>query len=144
MSDAIVQAARRWIGTPYHHQQSQYGVGTDCLGLIRGIWREVIGPEPEVVPLYSCDWGETGAEEILQLATMRHLIAKSLAEPALGDVILFRMRRGCIAKHLGVQVKIGAAPSFVHAYSGHCVTESPLSQAWARKIVARFLFPLER
>jgi NlpC/P60 family putative phage cell wall peptidase len=144
MSDAIVQAARRWIGTPYHHQQSQYGVGTDCLGLIRGIWREVIGPEPEVVPLYSCDWGETGAEEILQLATMRHLIAKSLAEPALGDVILFRMRRGCIAKHLGVQVQIGAAPSFVHAYSGHCVTESPLSQAWARKIVARFLFPLER
>jgi NlpC/P60 family putative phage cell wall peptidase len=144
MSDAIVQAARRWIGTPYHHQQSQYGVGTDCLGLIRGIWREVIGPEPEVVPLYSCDWGETGAEEILQLATMRHLIAKSLAEPALGDVILFRMRRGCIAKHLGVQVQIGAAPSFVHAYSGHCVTESPLSQAWARKIVARFQFPLER
>ena len=142
--DPVVTEARRWIGTPYHHQQSQYGVGTDCLGLIRGIWREVIGPEPEVVPLYSCDWGETGAEEILQLATMRHLIAKSLAEPDLGDVILFRMRRGCIAKHLGVQVQIGAAPSFVHAYSGHCVTESPLSQAWARKIVARFLFPLER
>jgi NlpC/P60 family putative phage cell wall peptidase len=144
MSDAIVQAALRWIGTPYQHQQSQYGVGTDCLGLIRGLWREVIGPEPEVVPSYSRDWGETGAEEILQLATMRHLIAKSLAEPALGDVILFRMRRGCIAKHLGVQVQIGAAPSFVHAYSGHCVTESPLSQAWARKIVARFQFPLER
>jgi NlpC/P60 family putative phage cell wall peptidase len=144
MSDAIVQAVLRWIGTPYQHQQSQYGVGTDCLGLIRGLWREVIGPEPEVVPSYLRDWGETGAEEILQLATMRHLIAKSLAEPALGDVILFRMRRGCIAKHLGVQVQIGAAPSFVHAYSGHCVTESPLSQAWARKIVARFQFPLER
>jgi len=144
MSDAIVQAARRWIGTPYQHQQSHCGVGADCLGLIRGIWREVIGPEPEVVPLYSHDWGETGAEEILQLATMRHLITKPLAEPAIGDVLLFRMRRGCIAKHLGVQVQTGAAPSFVHAYSGHCVTESPLSQAWARKIVARFQFPSER
>ena len=75
MSDVIAQAARRWIGTPYQHQQSQCGVGTDCLGLIRGMWREVIGPEPEVVPHYSHDWGEAGAEEILHLATLRHLVA---------------------------------------------------------------------
>ncbi len=28
----IVRAARGWIGTPYRHQASLKGVGTDCLG----------------------------------------------------------------------------------------------------------------
>jgi cell wall-associated NlpC family hydrolase len=37
----IVALAREWLGTPYHHQASLKGVGTDCVGLVRGIWREV-------------------------------------------------------------------------------------------------------
>ena len=43
----IVRAARSWIGTPYRHQASLKGVGCDCLGLLRGVWREVVGAEPE-------------------------------------------------------------------------------------------------
>ena len=39
----IVEAARDWIGTPYRHQASKKGVGADCLGLLRGGWRDVIG-----------------------------------------------------------------------------------------------------
>ena len=40
---AVVAHARAWIGTPYHHQASHIGVGTDCLGLIRGVKGVVIG-----------------------------------------------------------------------------------------------------
>jgi NlpC/P60 family putative phage cell wall peptidase len=58
-----------------------------------------------------------------------------------GDVLLFRMRDGCVAKHLGIAASQGAAPTFVHAYTGHGVIESPLSEPWHRKIVARFAFP---
>jgi len=43
---AIVTEARRWIGTPYHHRASLRGVGTDCLGLIRGVWRALYDSEP--------------------------------------------------------------------------------------------------
>jgi len=32
-------------GAPYHRQASLSGVGSDCLGLIRGIWHELYGPE---------------------------------------------------------------------------------------------------
>ncbi|KIN60755.1 Phage cell wall peptidase, NlpC/P60 family [Sulfitobacter noctilucae] len=46
-----------------------------------------------------------------------------------------------MAKHLGVQSAVGAAPSFIHAYTGHGVVESPLSLPWQRRIVARFEFP---
>ncbi len=53
MSAAVVAAARNWLGTPYRHQASVKGVGADCLGLVRGVWREVAGEEPETVPAYS-------------------------------------------------------------------------------------------
>jgi NlpC/P60 family putative phage cell wall peptidase len=48
--ESIVKAARGWLGTPYHHQASVKGAGADCLGLIRGLWRELYGSEPEAVP----------------------------------------------------------------------------------------------
>jgi len=54
----ILRAARRWIGTPYRHQASLRGAGCDCLGLVRGVWRDVYGGEPEPVPAYSPDGGE--------------------------------------------------------------------------------------
>ena len=139
----IVAEARAWVGTPYVHQMACAGAGCDCLGLVRGVWRAVIGQEPETPPAYSMDWSEPQGEERLWAAAMRHLQPRAVAEPAVGDVILFRMRSGSVAKHLGIQSEIGHAPRFVHAYSGHGVVESPLSAPWARRIVARFAFPFE-
>jgi NlpC/P60 family putative phage cell wall peptidase len=140
-TDRIVAAARGWIGTPYLHQASLKSAGTDCLGLLRGVWREVIGPEPELVPAYSPDWSEaTGLEELTAAAT-RWLCPKDLACEAAGDVLLFRMRPGAVAKHLGIASQIGSFARFVHAYSGHGVVETALSDPWRRKIVARFHFP---
>lgn len=138
---AVVEAARGWIGTPYRHQASCRGAGCDCLGLVRGIWRDCFGPEPEAVPPYSMDWSEASGQEALWHAADRLLEAKPISHVAPGDVILFRMRQGSVAKHLGVQAQIGTVPTFIHAYTGHSVVESPLSQPWARRIVARFRFP---
>jgi len=47
---AVIEAARGWLGTPYRHQASVKGVGSDCLGLVRGVWREVMGEEPDTTP----------------------------------------------------------------------------------------------
>lgn len=139
---AIVAAARGWIGTPYVHQASCRGAGCDCLGLLRGVWREVIGEEPVTVPPYTPDWSEAGGDEAL-LRGVRALldpVAPQEAQP--GDVILFRMRRGAVAKHLGLLSCTGAAARFIHAYSGHGVVESPLTPPWRRRIVAYFRFPI--
>ncbi|APE43810.1 peptidase [Sulfitobacter alexandrii] len=138
----IVDTARSWIGTPYVHQQTVKGAGCDCLGLLRGVWREVLGAEPEAVPAYSMDWSEPQGEERLWQATARHLRPKRPNTPAPGDVLLFRMRSGAVAKHLGIQACVGESPSFIHAYAGHGVVESPLSVPWSRRVVARFEFPL--
>ena len=137
----FAEVARSWIGTPYQHQGSCKGAGTDCLGLLRGVWREVLGEEPERVPAYSRDWSEPQGEELLWEAAVRHLVVKRSDEETQGDVLLFRMRDGSVAKHLGIAGRTGAGASFIHAYSGHGVVESPLSLPWRRRIVARFAFP---
>jgi len=143
IADQAVTEARAWIGTPYMHQASCKGAGTDCLGLLRGVWRKLYGHEPEAVPAYSMDWSEPAQDEVLWRAARRHLFMRDLSVEAPGDVLLFRMRDGAVAKHLGIAAEIGAHPTFVHAFSGHAVLESPLSTPWRRRIVARFAFPEE-
>ena len=139
----IVDEARSWLGTPYVHQASTKGAGTDCLGLLRGVWRAQIGCEPEEVPIYTMDWSEPQGEERMWAAAQRHLIEKPSADLSSGDVVLFRMRDSGIAKHLGIMTSTGAVPRFVHAYNGHGVVENALSEPWRRRIVACFEFPLE-
>ncbi|WP_299149696.1 NlpC/P60 family protein [uncultured Tateyamaria sp.] len=142
-ADRIIAEARTWVGTPYVHQMAAKGAGCDCLGLVRGVWRGVFGAEPERPPAYSMDWSEPQGEERLWAAALRHLRAKPLDVPAVGDVVLFRMRADAVAKHLGIQSATGSDARFIHAYSGHGVVESPMSVPWARRIVARFEFPFE-
>ena len=139
MGERVAMLAKGWIGTPYLHQGSAKGAGCDCLGPIRGIWREVYGAEPETAPAYQPDWGEIGREEVLWQAAGRHLLPVAASEPwAAGQVVLFRMRPRAIAKHLGILTR---ETRFIHAYQGHGVVESPLSMPWRERVVARFRFP---
>lgn len=142
---AVVAEARRWIGTPYRHQASLRGAGADCLGLVRGIWRATVGPEPEAPPPYSADWSEASGEERLLAAAMRHLVPIPLADAGPGDVLLFRMCPSAPAKHLAVLVSGGVEGGrIIHAYSGHGVRETHLTNGWRRRVVATFRFPPRR
>lgn len=139
--NVVVEAARGWIGTPYRHQASCRGAGCDCLGLLRGVWRDCLGDEPVAIPPYSQDWSEPTGEEALWAAAARYLVSKPLQDAAPGDVLLFRMRDASVAKHLGIQSETTLSPRFIHSYSGHGVVESALTSAWSRRVVARFRFP---
>ena len=142
MSERAVEIARGWIGTPYVHQGSARGAGADCLGLVRGVWRELYGTEPEAAPPYTADWGETGGGEPLLAAALRNLMPVAVdARPEPGEVLLFRMRDSAIAKHLGIRAGLGEGTSFIHAYDRHGVVESPLSAPWQARIAARFRWP---
>lgn len=141
----VVAEARRWIGTPYVHQASCLGAGADCLGLVRGVWRSLFGPEPEAAGPYSADWAEATGEDRLMAAAARHLVRLPVGEAAPGDVLLFRMRDGAAAKHVGILATEGLCPGrIIHAYSRHAVAESCLTDAWARRIAGAFRFPTVR
>lgn len=122
------------------HQASVKGVGCDCLGLLRGIWREVLGAEPEAVPAYTADWSEPQGDEVLHAAALRHMQQVTTQDIRAGQILLFRMRDGAVAKHLGIASVHDPHPHFIHAYSGHGVVESPLSKPWRKRIAARFVF----
>lgn len=137
----IVRAAKGWIGTPYRHQASLKGAGADCLGLVRGLWREVLGPEPATVPTYTHDWSEPSNDEALMRAADQWLTRRSNMSWQPGDVLLFRMRRGAVAKHLGIVSSDIGGTWFIHSYTGHGVIESPLSDPWRRRVAAVYHFP---
>jgi len=132
----IVDAARSWIGTPYQHQASLKGVGADCLGLLRGVWREVIGDEPEAMRAYTPGWAELSGEELLLETAQRHLMACDAM--TLGTVLIFRFRPHLPAKHCGIMT---GPNRFVHAHDGARVAEVPLVPGWRRRICATFDFP---
>ena len=134
----IIVDARDWLGTPYHDQASLKGVGCDCLGLARGVWRELVGDEPFPIPPYSRDWGETGTREVLAEGARRMMIEVAPAEAGPGALVLFRMRPGAIAKHVGI---LTTPSRFIHAYERLGVIEEPLTPAWQRRIAFAFLFP---
>ena len=146
----IVAIARSWIGTPYVHQASVKGAGCDCLGLLRGVWRELRGEEAEAPPPYSPDWAEARGEETLHDALARHLNEIELKDIAPGDVVLFRMVARGPAKHCGI---IGCATAsllerggaekdgaltLIHARQNKRVSEEAFSAPWRKKLAFAF------
>jgi NlpC/P60 family putative phage cell wall peptidase len=79
----------------------------------------------------------------LWAAALRHRGPKSIEMAVPGDVLLFRMRQGAVAKHLGILSEVGPAARFIHAYSRHGVVESSFGVPWRRRVVACFEFPKE-
>ncbi|BCP52835.1 peptidase [Kaistia sp. 32K] len=136
--EAIVAAAMAWLGTPYRHQASLQGVGADCLGLVRGVWRAVYGVEPEEMPAYTADWAEARGVETLAEAAARHMPAVPVEEAGIGDLLLFRWRVGLPAKHAAILV---APDRFLHAHDGASVATAAFSPWWRRRVAFAFKFP---
>ncbi|MFN3671541.1 MAG: NlpC/P60 family protein [Bosea sp. (in: a-proteobacteria)] len=136
--DAIVAAARDWLGTPYHHQASLCGVGCDCLGLVRGVWREFYGAEPEPLPAYSRSWAESLGRETLAQAAARHLLPLARGQERPGDVLLFRWKAHLPAKHCAI---LSGPAQIIHAHDGAAVTEVVYTPWWRRHLSHVFSFP---
>ncbi len=134
----IVAAARDWLGTPYVHQACAKGQGTDCLGLIRGLYAEVCGHEPEAPPPYTPDWNERRAEDEPLLTAARRHLSQAKERPQPGQVLIFRIVTTGPAKHCGV---VTTGEHFIHAYAGRAVIESWLSRWWIERIAGVFEFP---
>ena len=136
--DEIVEAARLWLGTPYHHQASLRGVGCDCLGLVRGVWRDLCGAEPEEPPPYSPSWAESLRQETLALAAERHLQPLTLMAAQRGDVLLVRWREHLPAKHCAI---LASPDRIIHAHDGAAVAEVAFTPWWRRHLSHAFSFP---
>lgn len=60
----LVDEARRWLGTPYHHRASLIGVGCDCVQLlIQASLAAGLIDDPDAAGRYTCDWHLHRGEE---------------------------------------------------------------------------------
>jgi NlpC/P60 family putative phage cell wall peptidase len=133
-----VRLARAWIGTPYHHQASLAGVGTDCLGLVRGVWRALYGCEPGVLPHYTRDWAEGSGRETLLEAAQQHLVGIDRVNALPGDVLVFRLRPSLPAKHAAI---LATGTTMIHAMESLPVAEVAFAPWWRRRLAGVFSFP---
>ncbi|MBL4595462.1 MAG: C40 family peptidase [Robiginitomaculum sp.] len=132
----VVGQALSWVGTPYRHQASVKGVGCDCLGLVRGIWRELYGFEPAPLPIYSPNWAERGQAELLFDAAQKYLTPS--IRPTAGSVILFRMTAESPVKHCGIMINNS---EFIHAYWSRKVCRSAYGRWWQKRLAGVYQFP---
>lgn len=137
MREAVVVAAREFLGTPYRHQASLARAGCDCLGLLRGVWRALYGAEPLEVPPYRADMRDPANAGALRRAAERLLIAER-GPLAAGQVVLFRLGGMAEPKHCGILL---SEQRFIHAQERLGVVEADLTEPWLRRVSGRFVFP---
>jgi len=133
----IRDRALEWVGTPYHHQACLKGVGADCVGLLRGVFIETYGYDPEKPPTYSPAWGESTKDELLLQAAGKYLTPVSGLNWGVSDVLVFRIRNAASAKHCAIVV---GDNKMIHAVSGRAVFVAGIN-AWAKQIAGTFSFP---
>lgn len=118
---AVVNAARRWIGTPYHHRASVLGAGVDCAQLLRCAYLEAGLITDFEQPLYNCDWHLHRNEEKYLAVVESYAPAidddiRSLNERpdlvvAPGDILMWRVGR--TFSHAAI---VSDWPFIIHSY----------------------------
>lgn len=110
MREKVIQEARSWLGTPYHHEGRVKGVGVDCAMLLVAVYH-ACGLIPDIDPRpYSFDWMLNRDEEKF-LGWVKEYGSET-DDPQPGDVLVWRFGR--TFSHGSILVdQVGA---IVHAY----------------------------
>lgn len=84
----IIEEARKWIGTPFHHQGRVRGVGVDCIGLI------VKSYQAAGIPLRDeMDYSRYPTGDRLIEGISRQFSEISVDDAQTGDVLVMAQRR---------------------------------------------------
>jgi NlpC/P60 family putative phage cell wall peptidase len=128
---AMIVAARRCLGTPFHHQGRQPGIGLDCIGLI-------------VIALQAAGMTVQDRFDYAPRPDGASLIDGLLAHGAIpvtthfpGDILLFRYDQQ--PQHVAL-----ALPDdhMIHAFApAGRVVESVIGDYWRRRLLGVYRFP---
>jgi cell wall-associated NlpC family hydrolase len=114
---AIVNAAREWLGTPYHHRAAVKRAGADCAMFPLAVYRECgvipAGYEP---PEYSSQWHLHRSQE-LYLVEIDKFAVETSDSPQPADFVVFKFGR--TFSHGAIVIEW---PLIVHSYIPHGVT----------------------
>ena len=133
--EAIVEAVRGWIGTPFRWEASVKGVGCDCRGLLAGAARDAGLPEGDAIEAKLAGYARR-IDEAQLLAGLDRLFDRVAGDAAqAGDVLGIRLRGR--VQHLAIHAGgDGSEARMIHAYLGDParVCEVPIGGFWGRRI----------
>jgi cell wall-associated NlpC family hydrolase len=145
---AVVDAARKWIDTPFAHQGRVRGRAVDCLGLVLCVLEEVgaMGASSTSeswtrLPEYT-QYGREPGKGKVYAGCVKHAKLKPFSEAKPGDILSLRApSEPC---HVAfVSSKQGDTLYIIHAYNGGkkaCV-EHILDKLWLQRVAGVFEIP---
>lgn len=119
--DLVVEEAKSWINTPYHHYAGVKGAGTDCAIILIKIFANVGMIEDFMPPVYPLDWALHRGEEMYLGFVEKY--AKKVDVPKAGDVALYTFGR-CVS-HAGLIID---KDTIIHALMGVGVVYSGIEE----------------
>lgn len=130
----IVNKAREFMGTPFHHQGRLKGVGVDCIGLLTGVAEEL---GIKLVDNTKYTRNPDGKHFMEQMR--KNMSEIPVDEAQIGDVIIFWFDRHTkFPQHAGILTDIG----IIHTYGDvGKVTENTLTDKWKEQMITAFQFP---
>lgn len=119
----IINAARGWIGTPFHDLARVKGVGVDCAQLVAAVYEEA-GIVPHVeTGFYAPQFMLHSREERLVNFVLRYAHETDVANP--GDLVLYRF--GKSYSHAAIVVDWPREIIHAHKMSGKVVAMNPFA-----------------
>ncbi len=123
--DGIIEIARSWLNTPWHHNQNKKGLGVDCVNFLASVAIESGYDIPPIPKKYGRIATSTEIEDYLDVHFIRKNRTKELNKT---DLLLF--------KYSGYNTHVAIATSentIIHASLGHGkVIEHPIDGVWWR------------
>lgn len=108
----VVQEARAWLGTPYHHAARVKGAGVDCGQLVAAAFEAAGVVSPLAIAPYPSDWNLHRGAELYLDVVLQH--AREIeGPPSPGDIAVWQFGRAF--SHGAIVVEW---PVIIHAYFG--------------------------
>lgn len=136
MRASVIVSAHWWIGTPWKHQASLRGIGTDCIGLIVGVARElgIHGAKEFAADTEIAGYGREPKPDMLEAACDRYL--DPCADPKPGDILLLKFTAE--PQHFAI---ISQPDYMIHAYAqARKVVENRIDDVWRSRIVRAYSY----
>jgi len=137
----VAAEARRWVGTPFHHQGHRRGVGCDCAGLVGGV--------AVALGLMPADFWQRAAAPFAGYSKQPHdghleracdAFMERIDIPKIGDVLGIRFAEE--PQHLAILVDHPQGLGIVHAVqSSFCVVEHRFADVWRARVVQAWRLP---
>lgn len=114
LRQAVVDAARSWLGTPYRHRQRVKGLGVDCAQILAAVYEEAGVITPLDLGEYSTQWHLHHEREVY-LEWLAFAGARPIeGDPLPGDVGVWKF--GLTHSHGGIVIEGGPDPVVLHSY----------------------------